>query len=113
MQKILTDLQEHSYDLEQKIKSKHGKLLHRKGGLQTCIRRVQYFSYYAKKHLLVSYSRMATFVPLRHPVTILVTEFTNPNNLTDKSCDTLPLCTTLKQSDIRKSLIHIPHGGQT
>ena len=39
---------------------------------------------------------MATFVVLRHPVTILVTNLTNPNNLTN---DPLLLRRALKQSD--------------
>ena len=42
------------------------------------------FSYLAKKKQFKSCTtNMATFVIIRHPVTILVTYFTKPDNLTD------------------------------
>ena len=53
---------------------------------------------------------MATFVIPIHPITILVTDFTNPDNLTNDllilqslkvDCDTFLLQGALKQSDIR------------
>ena len=47
-----------------------------------CIDRDWYFSYLAKT--IMSYTtNVATFVVLRHPVTIWVTDFTNPYNLTN------------------------------
>ena len=58
---------------------------------------------------------MATFIALRHPVTILVTVSTNPDNFTNDlsifkdDSDTLLLCKALKQSDKNK----VRHRNQT
>ena len=46
------------------------------------IDRVPYFSYLSKNPFKYT-TNMATFVVRRHPVTILVTDFTNPENLTN------------------------------
>ena len=44
------------------------------------IDRVPYFSYFAKNTFQSHTTNMSTFVFLRHPVTILVTDLTNPDN---------------------------------
>ena len=76
----------------------------------TFIDRVPYFLYFTKESLESHTTNMATFVILRHPVTILVEVPANPDNLTNDShsqsltkvsCDTLLLCRELKQSDER------------
>ena len=53
---------------------------------------------------------MAAFVAFGHPVTNLVTDFTNPSNLTSLifkkvNCDTLLLPIALKKSDRRINVI--------
>ena len=64
MQNILTDLQEHSSDGQQKLKVKI-ETTTPKRGLQTCIHRVKYFSYLDKKQLLVSYYVFNVYVAQR------------------------------------------------
>ena len=44
---------------------------------------------------------MATFVVLRHPVTILVTDSTNPDNLTNDPCPSI----FTKQTDLSKQSV--------
>ena len=45
-----------------------------------CINRVPYFSNLAENTFWSHTTNIATFVVLRHPVTILVADLTNPNN---------------------------------
>ena len=47
----------------------------------------------------ISKKYIKAFVILRHPVTILVTDFTNPNNFTNDLLILNPLDNKLKQSD--------------
>ena len=54
---------------------------------------------------------MATFVILRHPITILVTDFTYPNNLTNYFLILISLITNRKLTDddiIRENLVLDP-----
>ena len=46
----------------------------------SCMDRVPYFSYLTKTTFLSHTANMATFVVLRHLITILVTDLTNPDN---------------------------------
>ena len=46
------------------------------------IDRVPYFSYSTKNTFSLNTANIATFINIRHPVTILVTVLTNPDNLT-------------------------------
>ena len=50
---------------------------------------------------------MATFFILKHPVTILVTDFTNPNNLTNDLVILNPL--KLNKSQVNKTKKGVPY----